>query len=159
MKRTKWAVGPLRGMLAAAFAYLVLLQVAFLPGAAKRITEEWPHLTSVRLPMLVGSLLVLACVQAVIVCTWKLLTMVKADRIFSKESLAWVDGIVWAMASAWLVLLVALMYSVFRWRGLGVTVTMTLIQLGGSVLIWLMLVMRALLLQATNLRTEMEAVI
>ena len=45
------------------------------------------------------------CVQLVIVSTWKLLTLVKHDRIFSPASLVWVDAIVWAIAAAWVVLL------------------------------------------------------
>lgn len=36
----------------------------------------------------------LLCVQVVIVCTWRLLDMVRADRIFSQAAFRWVDGIV-----------------------------------------------------------------
>ena len=44
------------------------------------------------------------CVQAVIVCTWKLLSMVQRDRIFTTASLIWVDAIIGAMAAAWLIM-------------------------------------------------------
>jgi hypothetical protein len=40
----------------------------------------------------------------VIVSTWKLLTLVKNDRIFTDASLVWVNAIVWAIAAAWVVL-------------------------------------------------------
>jgi len=45
-----------------------------------------------------------------IVSTWKLLTMVTHDRIFSRAALAWVDAIVWAIAAAWVQLLGLFLY-------------------------------------------------
>ncbi|WP_343066591.1 DUF2975 domain-containing protein [Kribbella qitaiheensis] len=39
------------------------------------------------------------CVQVVVVSTWKLLTLVKNDRIFTDSSMAWVNTNVWAIAA------------------------------------------------------------
>lgn len=111
--------------------------------------------------MLAVSVSGLVCVQVVIVSTWKLLTMVRDDRIFSEASLVWVDAIVWAIFAAWVLLLGLFIY-------LGVSVgfddpalplTLMLMVVAGAVLGLLMVVMRALLRQATTLRTDMEAVI
>ncbi len=33
--------------------------------------------------------------------TWKLLSMVKQDKIFTRGALVWVDAIVWSIAAAW----------------------------------------------------------
>ena len=159
MQKTHLAVNPLRVLLALAFAVLVAFQVAILPTWFASLAEKWPDLAHLRWPMLLVSVLVLVCVQVVIVCTWKLLTMVRDDRIFSEESLRWVDVIVWAMVAAWIVLLGALCYALLRGSGPGIQFGLLLVQLGGSVLVWLMLVMRALLRQATALRTDMDAVI
>ena len=92
---------PLRILLALAFAALLLAQVLFLPALAGAMAEDSPELAYLRWPTLVVAVLGLGCVQVVIVCTWKLLAMVKADRIFSRDAFAWVDAIVWAITSAW----------------------------------------------------------
>jgi hypothetical protein len=101
----------------------------------------------------------LVCVQVVVVATWKLLGMVQQGRIFSDAAFRWVDLILAAMALAWLV-----------WAGLGAFIVLTsddpglplmmaIMLLAGAVVGLLMPVMRALLRQATMLRTDMDAVI
>jgi hypothetical protein len=99
------------------------------------------------------------CIQVVIVCTWKLLTLVKNDRIFSDASLVWVNAIVWAIAAAWVVLLGVLLYVGSNANDPGLPLLLILMTIGVTVLGLLMVVMRALLRQATTLRTDMEAVI
>ncbi len=104
----------------------------------------------------------LACVQVVLVCTAKLLTMVARDRIFSADSLPWVDAIVWAIAAGWLLFLAAGI-PVFIIAELddapGLAALHLLLLLVGAAIGLLMVVMRALLRQATTLRADMEAVI
>jgi hypothetical protein len=50
----------------------------------------------------------------VIVSTWKLLTLVMNDQIFSDASLGWVNAIVLAIAAGWVVLVGALLYVGFN---------------------------------------------
>ncbi len=159
MQKAHLAVAPLRVLLVLTFAFLALFQVVILPGMLGQMAVESPDLAYLRWPVLAVSLLGLMCVQVVVVCTWKLLTMVRNDRIFSEESLAWVDAIVWAIVAAWVLVLGLFLYSVVRWRDPGLPVLLILLLLGGAVLGLLMVVMRALLRQATTLRTDMEAVI
>ena len=99
------------------------------------------------------------CIQVVIVSTWKLLTLVKNDRIFTDASLVWVNAIVWAIAAAWVVLVGVLLYVGFNADDPGLPLLLFLMSTGVTVLGLLMVVMRALLRQATTLRTDMEAVI
>jgi acyl-coenzyme A synthetase/AMP-(fatty) acid ligase len=54
-----------------------------------------------RWPATVVTVFWVLCIQVVIVSTWKLLTLVKNDRIFTNASLVWVNAIVWAIAAAW----------------------------------------------------------
>jgi Protein of unknown function (DUF2975) len=91
--------------------------------------------------------------------TWKLLTLVKNDRIFSDASLVWVNVIVWAIAAAWVVLVAVLLYVGFNADDPGLPLLLFLMVIGVTVVALLMVVMRALLRQATTLRTDMEAVI
>lgn len=159
MQKAHLAVAPLRVLLVALFAFLVLFQVMSLPGQFRHMAEESPDLAYLRWPLTTVAVLVLVCVQVVIVCTWKLLTMVTEDRIFSERSLTWVDAIVWAIAAAWILLFGVLVHLGATWNDPGLPLLMALLLLFGAVLGLLMLVMRALLRQATTLRTDMEAVI
>ena len=150
-------MGVLRVLLGFAFAALVLAQVRVLPamyddwvrGAPERGASEW---------LLVVSVVELLCVQVVIVCTWRLLALVKEDRIFSEASMVWVNVILGAMAAAWLLLLGTLLRVVGGSPGPSAGLLLLMLVVGAVVGL-LMAVMRALLRQATSLRTEMEAVV
>jgi hypothetical protein len=159
MRKTNLAVTALRVLLVMAFALLVVFQTLSLPGQFAHMAEENPAEAYLRWPLTVFAVVEVACVQVVIVSTWKLLTMVKRDRIFSKAALAWVDVIVWAMLTAWVLLLGVFIFIVLNADDPGVPMLLMLMLVGGAVLWLLMVVMRALLRQATALRTDMEAVI
>jgi len=156
---TRRVVGPLRFLLALAFAALVVAQVLYLPALSGAMAEDSPELADLRWPTLVVALLGLGCVEVVIVCTWKLLRLVEDDRIFSEASLVWVDAIVGAIAAAEVLLLGTFVWSVVGVGLPGPPVVLLLMLVAGAVLGLLMVVMRALLRQATTLRTDMEAVI
>ncbi len=153
------AVAPLRVFLVVLFGVLVVLQVMSLPGQFAHMAEQSPDLAYLRWPMTVVSVFWVLCVQAVIVATWRLLSMVTDDRIFSAAALVWVDAIVWAIAAAWVVLLAVFLYFGFRADDPGTPLLLFLLLVGVAVLGLLMVVMRALLRQATTLRTDMEAAI
>lgn len=159
MQKTRLAVIALRILLVMTFALLVVFQTLSFPGQFAHMAEETPELAYLRWPLTALAVLELMCVQVVIVSTWKLLTMVKRDRIFSRAALAWVDAIVWAVLVAWVLLLGLFLYLAINSGGPGLPLLLLLMLVGGAVLGLLMLVMRALLLQATGLRTDMEAVI
>lgn len=158
MFTTQRVVLLLRSLLVLAFAAVVLLQVMSVPGTLAHNAEQsadpfWHY------PLLVALEVELLCAQVVIVATFVLLGMVRNDRIFSDAAFRWVDLIIGAMAFAWVV-----------WAGLGgfvfltsddpgLPMMMTIMLLAGAVFGLLMLVMRALLTQATTLRADMEGVI
>lgn len=159
MRRLRLAVVPLRILLGLLFALLVLLQTFSLPGQFAHMAEESPEDAHLRWPMTAVAIAVLLCAQVVIVCTWKLLTAVQEDRIFSDRSFVWVDAILWAIGAAWALLLGVFLYVGATADDPGLPILLLLILVGGAVLGLLMFVMRALLNQATTLRTDMEAVI
>jgi hypothetical protein len=153
------AVAPLRAFLVVLFGVLVVLETVSLPGQFAHMAEESPDLAYLRWPLTAVSVFCVVCAQVVIVCTWKLLTLVKKDRIFTEDSLAWVDAIVWAIAAAWVVLAGVLLYVGLNADDPGTPLLLFLLVVGVAVVGLLMVVMRALLRQATTLRTDMEAVI
>lgn len=159
MHKTNLAVTALRVLLVMAFALLVVFQTLSLPGQFAHMALENPADAPLQWPLTVFAVVEVACVQVVIVSTWKLLTMVRRDRIFSKAALAWVDAIVWAVLTAWVLLAGLFLFIVLNADDPGVPMILMLMLVGGAVVGLLMVVMRALLRQATALRTDMEAVI
>jgi hypothetical protein len=141
------------------FAILVLLETMSLPGQFAHMAAEAPDKAHLRWPLTAVTVFWVVCVQVILVCTWQLLTLVARDRIFTTSALRWVDVIVGIIGAAWVVLV-----GVFLWVGMhaddpGLPLLLFLMVMGGAVLGLLMVVMRALLRQATALRTDMEAVI
>ncbi|MEX5259759.1 DUF2975 domain-containing protein [Kocuria sp. CPCC 205263] len=159
MTNERQAVAPLRIFLALLFGILVLFQVMSLPGQFAHMAQESPEMAYLRWPATAVTVFWVLCAQVVIISTWKLLTLVKKDRIFTTASLVWVDAIVWAVAAAWAVLLGVFLYVGFNANDPGLPLLLFLMLTGVTVLGLLMVVMRALLRQATTLRTDMEAVI
>jgi Protein of unknown function (DUF2975) len=153
------AVALLRVFLALLFGLLVLFQVLSLPGQFASMAAESPDLGYLRWPLTAVAVFWVLCVQVVIVATWKLLTLVEDDRIFSEASMVWVDAIVRAIAAAWTVLVGVFLYVGLTAGDPGLPLLLFLLVLGVSALGLLMTVMRALLRQATVLRTDLEAVI
>ncbi|MEU7813068.1 DUF2975 domain-containing protein [Pseudonocardia sp. NPDC049154] len=153
------AVAPLRVFLVVLFGVLVVFQTLSLPGQFAHMAKESPQDAYLRWPLTALAVFWVLCVQVVIVATWMLLARVKKDRIFSPASLRWVDAIVWAIAAAWVVLVGVFLYVGFRADDPGVPMVLFLMVVGVAVLGLLMVVMRALLRQATALRADMEAVI
>lgn len=159
MKRLDRTVALLRVVLVVAFLALLAAQTLVVPGTLAYQAAESPEDAYLRWPLLVFLVLELLCAQVVIVCTWRLLTMVRDDVIFSDTSLVWVDTIVGAIAAAWLLLAVAFGYFAVTADDPGTPVLLLLLLIAVTVLGLLVVVMRALLRQATALRTDMEAVI
>ncbi|MGM0928549.1 MAG: DUF2975 domain-containing protein [Actinomycetota bacterium] len=159
MRKTYLAVTALRILLVVAFALLLLFQVMSLPGQFAHMAAESPQLAYLQWPLTVFSIVELLCVQAVIVSTWKLLTLVKHDRIFSKASLAWVDVIVWAVVAAWILLLGVFLFVGFNADDPGMPLLLFLFVVAGAVLGLLLVVLRAVLHQAITLRADMDEVI
>lgn len=157
---------PLKVLLVLLFAGLIVAEVLSVPGefmqSAREIRPEFAHIPWL---MLTFSILFLVGVQVILVCIWRLLDMVKADRIFSEQAFIWVDVIVWTVAAVWLLMLgvfgyiAAFIYFTPEIRDPGIPIVLFGIGLATSVVLLLMVVMRALLGQAAALRADMEEVI
>lgn len=159
MQITRMAVLALRITLVGAFGLLLVFQFFSMPGQFAYMAEQNPNDAHLRWPLTIFAGALILCAQIVIVSTWKLLTMVEQDRIFSTASFRWVDAILGAIGTAWTMWLAAFFLVGFRSDDPGAPMLMLLILVGGTVLGLLMIVMRALLQKATMLRTDMEGVI
>jgi Protein of unknown function (DUF2975) len=164
MTHLRRVVLPLRILLAIVFVALVAAQISAVPALLPDLADPTLERTFMRWTMGAVSVLALVCVQVVIVCTWQLLSLVTDDRIFSTSSLPWVNGIVRATVAGWVMLLGAFVCSYYFIvdevsDDPAVPALLLLLLLVGAVLGLLIVIMRALLRQATTLRTDMEAVI
>ena len=155
----------LRALLVLMFAATLLGQLLSWPGEIADTAREGSPLAPLRWPLTVMAVLGLVCVQVVIVATWKLLTMVQVDRIFSASAFAWVDTILYAICAAWTLLflgataIVTVIYFTPSLRDPGVPIMLGGIVLAAGVVVLLMLVMRVLLRRAAALRSDLDEVI
>ena len=149
----------LRLFLAALFAVLVLMQVMSLPGQFAHMAQESPESAYLQWPLTIVSIFWVLCIQVVVVATWKLLTMVNRNAIFTRASLVWVDTITWSIVAAWVVLVGVFLYVGFGADDPGLPLLLFLLVVIVAVAALLMVVMRTLLSQATELRSDMDAVI
>lgn len=161
MSIDKRAVIPLKVFLLGLFAILVIFQTLSIPGGLAHMAEVSPEDAHLRWPLTALGVFLILCIEIVIVSTWRLLTLVERDRIFSPAAFLWVDAIVWSIAIGWAVMVAALGYFavVGEWDDPGMPFLLLLLAVGVTTVGLLMVVMRALLRQAAALRTEMEAVI
>jgi hypothetical protein len=165
MQKTDWVVVPLRVLLVLVFVGLVVAQLLSLPGEFGQMAREHPERGIIPWLLLAFAILEVLCIQIVIVCTWRLLTLVRSDRIFSEESFIWVDVIAWTMFGGWALFagvagyVVGVIYFTPELRDPGTPILLTGLVLIGGVVVLTIVVLRVLLRQATVLRTDLEEVI
>jgi hypothetical protein len=155
---TRRLVGVLRVLLVVAFAALLMAQLRVLPA----MYDDWVRDVAGPAPsawLLTVAILALLCVQTVVVCTWRLLTMVAEGRIFSDESLVWVNTTIGALVSACLLLTGSLLHVIALGGHPSLAVVLLLVLVAAAVQALLVVVMRALLRQATSFRVELDAVV
>ena len=150
----------LRALLVLALVLVLVLQLGVLPWLSGALAEALPDEAYMRWPVLLLAVSGLACVEVGIVCTLRLLGITRRGEVFAESSLRWVDGIIVAFVVGAAVCVATLVYQSFTVGGPPAwTLLLLLTTLGGVGMALLMSVMRTLLVQATTLRREMEAVI
>jgi hypothetical protein len=165
MQTSTASVLVLKVFLAALFVFLLAMQVFSLPGQFVNDAANSPKTALVSWMLLAATEVGALCFEVVIVCTWRLLTMVRRDSIFSRGSLPWVDAIMWAVIVAWVtfavaaVSITAFIYFTPGLRDPGVPILLFGLTLAGAVVPLLVMVLRALLRQAAELRAEIDVVI
>ncbi|MCL6731714.1 DUF2975 domain-containing protein [Streptomyces neyagawaensis] len=90
----------LRVVIAVLLAGSVLVQGVMVPLLAADLDDLDPEMAHVRTPVLVIVVLGVVTVQAVLVCVWRLVTMVRRDTVFSHEAFRYVHGVIGAMVAA-----------------------------------------------------------
>ncbi len=159
MHLSSFLVRTLRVLLVLLVAIFVFVEVEALSGQLLRQDGIARVVEGAEVSAIAVLVLVSVCVQVVIVCAWRLLGLIQSGEIFSHSAMGWVNAIVAATAVAWCSITVVF---VLACVGIGDPVWALVTGLSAmlaAVCTLLMVVMRALLVGATDLRTDMEAVI
>ncbi len=141
------------------FALLVMLQWFSFPGQFAHVAREHPDQADLRWPLTAFVGVLILCIQVVVVCTWRLLSMVRQDVIFTASALRWVDVIVGALATGWVLAAAGSLWAVWGADDPGTPLLLFVILLVGAAFGLVVVVLRELLRQATGLRTELAEVI
>ncbi|MCI9889496.1 DUF2975 domain-containing protein [Micrococcales bacterium 31B] len=160
MPPIKRLILPARILLVGFFAGLVLAQTFMSYGQFINVS---PDSTAPLWARLLGWGFVAAeilCVEIVVVCIWKLLGLVHREEIFSARAFTWVNLILGAIAAACALLFTLIVVMYFGgYDDPGLPMMIGIVLAAGCVTWILVAVLRALLAQATNLRSELDEVI
>lgn len=158
MHRT--AIITLKGLIVALIALLLVCQVFVVPDVAQQMVERSPELGYLEVPGTLVTVGFLLCVQAALVCVWRLLSLVRAASIFSDDSFTWVDTILGVVVLA--TLLIFGSFLTLAIAGVASPSVIILCSLGlvvGSGLTLLIVVLRGLLRKASQLERDLSEVV
>jgi len=158
MQRT--TVIALKVLIAALLALLVACQVFIVPAVAAQSAWRYHEIAYLQVPGIIIGVLFLVCVQVVLVCVWRLLSLVRADAIFSERAFPDVDVSLAAVAFATLLVAVTLVtFTAVDVQNASVTLLCVLGIVVGAGLSLLIVVLRGLLRKATQLEQDLAEVV
>ena len=155
----RWTVRALRALVVALGAGLLLVQVMIVPLLMADLAAE-PEAAHLRWPLGIIAVLGIGTVEVALVCLWRLLTMVRRGTVFSAAAFRYVDAVIGAALPAWLLAIVlAFVLAPGETVAPGVVLLVVIGGVAAAGVALLVLVLRALLAQATALRTELDEVV
>ncbi|WP_162621809.1 DUF2975 domain-containing protein [Microbacterium suaedae] len=149
-----------KGLIALLFAGLLFVQAWFIPMVSNAMADDAPEFEPLRVPGIVLPILLILCVEVVLVCVWRLLSMVRTDSIFRESAFAWVSVVLGSIVAA--TALVTIGVAVIWWGGAGspmVAIAGVMTVLVGIGLSLLVAVMQGLLRKASRLERELSEVV
>lgn len=158
MQRSTIAV--LKVIIAALILLLLCCQIFIVPAVAAQSAWRYHEIAYLQIPGIVVGVLFLLCVQIVMVCVWRLLSLVREDSIFSESAFPDVDVSLGAVVGATVLVVVTLVTllatgvmtpSIALLCALGVVV--------GVGLSLLVVVLRGLLRKASQLEQDLSEVV
>lgn len=150
----------LKTLIAVMLVLLLASQILVIPEVARITAIRNPDVAQLEVPGIIGAVIFLALVEVTLICVWRLLSLVRAERIFSSDAFRYVDIILVALAAAGL--LIAASYAVIL-ASRAVSLSLTLLAVLGIVvsaaLALLVVVMRGLLRKALELEQDLSEVV
>jgi hypothetical protein len=164
----KLTVHALRAVLAVLLVGSVFVQAVMVPLLAIDLNEDFdPEFAHLRTPVILITVLGIVTIQVVLVCIWRLVTMVRRGTVFSHTTFRYVDVVIGAIVAAAVLLFV---FAVVLAPGEAVAPGVVLLICGGVVAVLgvalIVLVLRMLLAQAVardaeaaHMQAELDEVI
>ncbi|GAA1860968.1 DUF2975 domain-containing protein [Microbacterium koreense] len=150
----------LKGLIGVLLAMILACQIFVVPLVAEQSAWRYHQIAYLQVPGIVIGILFLACVQVVLICVWRLLSLVREDAIFTQPTVPEVDVSLWAVAFA--TLLVAVTLVTLTASGVmngSITLLCVLGIVVGAGLSLLIVVLRGLLRKATQLEHDLSEVV
>ncbi len=150
----------LKALIGVLLAMIVACQVFIVPAVAAQSAWRFHEVAYLQVPGIVVGILFLACVQVVLICVWRLLSLVRRDAIFSERAFPEVDVSLGAVAVATFLVVVTLVtLTAAGVRNGSITLLCVLGIVVGAGLSLLIVVMRGLLHKASVLEHDLSEVV
>lgn len=150
----------LQALIAGLIALLLFCQIVVLPQTAAGMAAVYPEFAQLRVPGVAIGVVFALCAQVLLVCVWRLLSLVRVGAIFSDRSFVWVDVALGAVAVATLLVVGALV--ILQIAGASPPSISLLCLIGivvGAGLSLLIVVLRGLLRKASQLEQDLSEVV
>lgn len=158
MRRTTIVI--LKALIAVLLSLLVLCQIVVLPGMARSLAGMYPYLAYLEVPGIVIGVIFTLCAQVVLICVWRLLSLVRADSIFTPRAFVWVDVSLGAVVVATVLVVTTLALLTTAPAGSPSVVLLCLLGIVvGAGLSLLLVVLRGLLRKASQLEHDLSEVV
>lgn len=158
MNRTTIVI--LKTLIAILIALLLFCQLVVIPQTVAGLAWVYPEFSQLVVPgIIVGGVFAL-CAQVLLVCVWRLVTLVRVDSIFSERAFIWVDVALAAVALATALVIGALI--ILMVAGASPPSISLLCLIGaivGAGLSLLLVVLRGLLRKASELERDLSEVV
>ena len=151
----------LKILISVLFAGGLLVQAVFIPWIAWAEAQDFPEVDYLAIPYAALGIATVACVQVILVATWRLAGMVERGKIFDASALTWVTLMVRSAGVATALVAIVAVDATFI-EGLG-PATVPVALLGGTVAVGacalILMVMRGLLQTAVQHKVELDEVV
>ncbi|MFC7342990.1 DUF2975 domain-containing protein [Saccharopolyspora griseoalba] len=155
-----WAVLALRVVLALLLGGSVFVQAVMVPLLAADLGQLAPEHAWLKAPLIAVVVLGVVCCQVILVCVWRLVTMVRRDTVFSPGAFRYVHVVIGALvAAAAVVFALACLLAPGEAVAPGVVLLICGVVLAVLGMALIVLVLRVLLAQAVALDAELKDVI
>ena len=150
----------LKALIAVMLLLLLISQIVVIPEVARITAIRNPDVAQLELPGIVGAVVFLLLVEVTLVCVWRLLSLVRTERIFSPDAFRYVDVILAALIAAGVLITASYLVIV---ANRAVSLQLTLLAVLGIVvsaaLALLVVVLRGLLRKALELEQDLAEVV
>lgn len=158
MQRT--TIVALKALISVLLVLILACQVFIVPVVAAQSAWRFHEIAYLQVPGIIIGVLFLLCVQVVLVCVWRLLSLVRADAIFSESAFPDVNVSLWAVGFATVLVVVTLITITSTGvQNASVTLLCLLGIVVGAGLSLLILVLRGLLRKASQLERDLSEVV